>query len=90
MASLAISIFGFSSSFAVDITHELYQPGEYSDVNVNIMSPADIDAIKPLADRSNPSLSQSIILNGKSNVTANGSAVIGLRVLDQRSESNNY
>ena len=90
LASLVISTFGFSSSFAIDITHELYQPGEYSDVNVSITSPVDIDAIKPLFDSSNSSLSQSIILNGKTNVIANGSAIIGLRVLDQRSSSNNY
>lgn len=90
LASLVISTFGFSSSFAIDITHELYQPGEYSDVNVSITSPVDIDAIKPLFDSSNSSLSQSIILNGKTNVIANGSAIIGLRVLDQRSGSNNY
>ena len=43
-----------------------------------------------MIDSSNPSLTQSIILNGKTNATANGSAIIGLRVLDQNSGSNNY
>ena len=90
LASLVICTFGCSSSFAIDINRELFQPGEYSDVNVSITSPDDIDAIRPLIDSSNPSLTQSIILNGKTNVTANGSAIIGLRVLDQRSGSNTY
>lgn len=89
LAALILSVFS-CSTYAIDITRELVDPGEYSDVNINITSASDIDAIKPLIDSSNPSLTQSIILNGKTNATANGSAIIGLRVLDQNSGSNNY
>lgn len=89
LAALILS--GFScSTYAIDITRELVDPGEYSDVNINITSASDIDAIKPLKNSANPNHSQSVILNGETNIKADGNAIIGMRIVDQVSGSNNY
>lgn len=89
LATLILSVFS-CSTYAIDVTSELVDPGEYSDVNINITSASDIDAIKPLKNSANPNHSQSVILNGKTNIKADGHAIIGMRIIDQGSGSNNY
>ena len=89
LAALILSVFS-CSTYAIDITRELVDPGEYSDININITSASDIDAIKPLKNSANPNHSQSVILNGKTNIKADGNAIIGMRIVDQGSGSNNY
>ena len=59
LAALILSVFS-CSTYAIDITRELVDPGEYSDVNINITSASDIDAIKPLKNSANPNHSQSV------------------------------
>ena len=89
LAALILSVFS-CSTYAIDITRELVDPGEYSDVNINITSASYIDAIRPLKNSANPNHSQSVILNGKTDIKADGNAIIGMRIVDQGSGSNNY